>query len=413
MLKNKRTILLIILIIIISIFALIKVYTLTNNKSKVSVKNSNILLGVNIHSMEMKDSEIKKITGAGLKIVRIDIFWSNVEKKKGIYDFSKYDKFVKDMEKNNIKIIFILDYENKFYDNGLSPHTDEGRKAFTNFAKAAVERYRGKDIMWEIWNEPNGGFWHPKPNWEDYFNLTMEAIKGIKTIDKDAFIVAPAASEVQYNFFDYLGSKGLFKYIDAVSVHPYRRTNPETVIEDYKNLKNLIENYPHNKNIEIFSGEWGYSTSWEGMNETKQAQYCIRQYLSNIISGIDTSIWYDWVNDGNDKNNSEHNFGIMYNDLTPKSTYYAIKTMNETLQGYDYIKRVDTESKNDYVIMFKKGSKIAYAVWTTSPKSHDISISLENGEVQITELMGGTHKDKVSNKKYNINLDGSVKYILN
>ncbi|AGK95868.1 beta-galactosidase [Clostridium pasteurianum] len=406
MLKNKKVIFLIVPIIIISIFVLVKVYRSINNN------NSMTLTGVNIHSLGMKDSEIKKITGAGLKIVRIDLFWSSVEYKKGTYDFSKYDKFVNDMEKNNVKILFVLDYENKFYDDGLSPHTDEGRKAFTNFAKAAVERYRGKSIMWEIWNEPNGGFWHPKANWEDYFNLAMDAIKAIKSVDKDAFIAAPAASEVQYNFFDYLGSKGLFKYIDAVSVHPYRKSNPETVIEDYKNLKNLIENYPHNRNIKIFSGEWGYSTSWEGMSETKQAQYCIRQYLSNTISGVNTSIWYDWINDGNDKNNPEHNFGVMYSDSTPKPTYYAIKTMNETLKGYDYIKRVDTASKNDYVLMFRKGSKIAYAVWTTSSESHDINISVENNNVQIIDLIGGIRRDKASDKKYSINLDGSVKYIL-
>jgi hypothetical protein len=428
MLKNKKIKFIIIMIITIIVVGIFIWYRYGNSRGKSnnptgessnssdkimgSIKSSDILTGVNIHSLEMKDDEIKKISGAGLKIVRIDLFWSSVENKKGVYDFSKYDRFVKNMERNNVKILFVLDYGNKLYDNGLSPHTDEGRKAFVNFAKAAVERYKGKQIMWEIWNEPNASFWHPKPNWEDYFKLAMETIKEIKAVDKDAFIAAPAASEVHFDFLNYLGKAGLFKYIDAVSVHPYRGSNPETVIYDYKDLKTLIGNYSHKNNIQIFSSEWGYTVSSKGMDDMKQAQYCIRQYLLNTMSGVKLSIWYDWKNDGNDKNNGEHNYGTMYSNLTPKPTYYAIKTMNKTLKGYDYIKRVDTPSKDDYVLMFKKDNKIIYAAWT-STKDHDINLNIKNDAAEVTDLTGKTYEHKAYSGKYKLHLDESVKYILN
>ena len=37
-----------------------------------------------------------------------------------------------------------------------APHTDEGRAAFAGFARAAgVAHFKGKGVIWELWNEPN------------------------------------------------------------------------------------------------------------------------------------------------------------------------------------------------------------------------------------------------------------------
>jgi hypothetical protein len=411
MYKKVIWILSIILIIIVS-FIVFKftIYNKTNFNN--STEKSQFSIGVNIHFVKPNIEEVSKLHEAGFKIVRTDLFWRNIEKKKGIYNFSDYDKLVRSMNKSNIKVLFILDYSNPLYDNGLSPYSDNGRKAFANFVEKAVENYKGKQIIWEIWNEPNIGYWKPKPNADDYSKLAIEAINTIKAKDKNAFIIAPALASFDYSYLNSLGKSGIFKYIDAVSIHPYRQNNPETVINDYKKLRELISKYPHNKNIEVFSGEWGYSTSWKNINDMKQAQYCIREYLTNIMCGVNVSIWYDWRDDGTNKNNGEHNFGTVYNDLTPKPTYYAIQTVNTTLNGYKYIKRIDTISKDDYLLMFKKGNKVVYALWTTG-KSHDINIDLKSNRVEIIELMGKKYTDKISNKDYKINVDENVKYILN
>lgn len=350
---------------------------------------------------------------AGFTTVRMDLLWSQIEKKKGLYDFSQYDKLVESMAERHIKILFILDYGNDIYDKGLAPYTDQGRIAFANFAKEAVERYKGKQIMWEIWNEPNGGFWNPKPDVDAYGKLAIKTIKEIRSADKHAFIVAPALVGFDYDFLKSLGKTGLFQYINAVSVHPYRTSNPETVAADYNKLRTVIAKYDtNNKNIKIFSGEWGYSTTWVGINETKQAQYCIREYLTNIMSGVSLSIWYDWKDDGINRQNPEHNFGTLYSDLTPKPIYNAIKTMDSTLLGYRYVRRMNTKFNDDYMLMFKKGDKTVYALWTTN-KDHNIIIDLKSNNAKIVELTGKNYMQKVFNKKMNVVTNNSVKYISN
>lgn len=369
-------------------------------------------IGVSVHFIEPDVDEVNKLREAGFNIIRTDLKWEIVEKTKGVYDFSRYDKLVKSMKENNIKILFILDYSNMLYDKGLSPYTNNGRKAFANFAKAAAEHYKSENIIWEIWNEPNVTFGKPNPNVNNYYKLAVETAKTIRYEDENAFIIAPALSMFDYSYLNKLGKLGLFQYIDAVSIHPYRDTIPETVISDYAHSRKLVQKYPHNENIKILSGEWGYSTSGKNMNDMKQAQYCIRQYLINIMCGSDISIWYDWKDDGINKSNGEHNFGVVYNDLTLKPAYYAIKTMNSTINGYKYIKRIDVGSSSDYVLMFEKDNNVIYALWTTG-KSHNISIDLKSNKVKVIEQMGNSYDDRASNKKYKINIDESVRYILN
>ncbi|MFT8313978.1 MAG: beta-1,4-xylanase [Clostridium sp.] len=408
----KKSICILLIIFIIFNFIIFRFITRDKINSNNLDKSSQFLIGVNIHFLKPSVQEVNKLQDGGFKIVRRDLSWGNIEKKKGVYDFSQYDKLVKSMSENNIKILFILDYSNPLYDKNLSPYTNNGRKAFANFAKAAVEHYKGKQIIWEIWNEPNITFWKPKPNVDNYFKLVIETITAIKSKDKNAFIMAPALSTFDYDYLNCLGKYGLFKLINAISIHPYRAENPETIIDDYKRLRDLIQKYPHNKNIEISSGEWGYSTSLDGMNDIKQAQYCIRSYLINIMCGININIWYDWRDDGIDKNNIEDNFGIVYNDLTPKPSYYAIKTMNKVLDGYRYIKRIDVGSKDDYVLMFEKNNKMVYALWTTG-KDHNVKVDLKSKKIEVIDFIGKNYSDKVSNKEYKISIDENVKYILN
>lgn len=387
----------------------------TNGYSESSFDKSNpksqFSTGVNIHFVEPNIKEVNKLQQDGFTVVRMDLFWNGIEKKKGSYDFSIYDKLVDSMSKRHMKIMFILDYGNNLYDKGLAPYSDQGRMAFANFAKKAVEHYKGKQIIWEIWNEPNGGFWKPKPDADAYAKLALETIKAIRSKDNNTFIVAPALAGFDYSYLNSLGKTGLFKYINAISVHPYRESNPESVTMDYNKLRELISKYPHNKKIQIFSGEWGYSTTWKGIDDTEQAQYCIREYLTNIMNGVNLSIWYDWKDDGINKEDIQDNFGTVYNNMKSKPTYYAIKTMNESLNGYSYAGREDVGSNADYVLKFEKGNKIVYAIWTID-NGHDISINLKNKNVQVVELTGKKYNVMAYGKKYDIYIDENVRYVL-
>ena len=109
-------------------------------------------LGVNIHFTDPKPGELAMLSAAGFRWVRMDFVWQSTETTKGTYDFTEYDRLVKALDEHQLRALFILDYANSLYDGDHAPFTTEGRRAFAAWAATAVKRYRGRGIVWEIYN---------------------------------------------------------------------------------------------------------------------------------------------------------------------------------------------------------------------------------------------------------------------
>lgn len=298
-------------------------------------------LGVNIHFTDPRAGELEMLTAAGFRWVRMDFGWGGTERKAGEYDFSAYDRLAATLERHQLRAVFILDYGNPLYDGGSAPHTDAGRAAFAKWAVAAVKHFAGRGYLWEMWNEPNHEqFWKPKPDPAQYAALaraTGEALRaaGVLGPQGEAFI-GPATSTIDLPYLEACFKAGVLEFFDAVSVHPYRQTAPETVEEDYRALRQLIARYaPKDKVIPIISGEWGYSAGWHNFDEEKQARFLPRELLTNLANGIPLSIWYDWHDDGTNPKEAEHHFGLVRHEYhagrdpvyDPKPAYEAIRAL--------------------------------------------------------------------------------------
>lgn len=378
-------------------------------------------LGVNIHFTAPKPGEMEMLSEAGFKWVRMDFFWANIEKEKGVYDFSAYDGLVSSLNKHHIKALFILDYGNPLYDKGMAPHSTEAVNAFAKWAAASVSHFAGNGFLWEMWNEPNIGFWKPEPNVNDYIQLALATGKAIKNAAPGEAFIGPATSEIPLRFLESCFKAGLLQYWDAVSVHPYRRDDPETVLKDYKAVYKLIKKYaPDKKDIPVISSEWGYSAALPRFNEKKQGAMLAREFLTNLSYGIPLSIWYDWHNDGEDRKETEHNFGTVeytYRSgkkqvYKPKPAYKAAKTLTHVLEGYHFEKRLRGNSKNDFILLFKKGRKKSYALWTTK-RSHSISLRVKQKKYSLLDYEGEKLKaGKNTGKKMEIKLTDAPKYLI-
>jgi hypothetical protein len=373
--------------------------------------------GVNIHFRgEPRDLDL--IAAGGFKFIRMDFSWSGIERKKGVYDFEKsgYDALTAGCLKRGIRPLYILDYSNRLYESESSVRTDEGRRAFAAFAEAAAKRYRGKHILWEIWNEPNiKQFWKPEPNVDDYCKLVEAAAPLVKKADPSGILLAPATSTIPFPWLEDCFKRGLLRWVDAVSVHPYRPKPPETVIADYGRLRDLIKKHaPAGKEIPIVSGEWGYShVNWDKsrLSDEQQAQYLAREFLVNLYQKIPVSIWYDWKNDGTNPNEREHNFGTMTNDLQPTPTYDAAKTLARALAGYAVAERLNVGSESDFVLKMRKGRRTALAAWTTSEK-HDVTLKMKKGQGTLTDMLGGESALSWKADDLKLTLSQSPQYLL-
>jgi hypothetical protein len=354
-------------------------------------------VGVNIHFVTGHEQDLNLIAAAGFKFVRMDFAWTAIEKQKGKYDWSEYGQLVANLDKRGIRALFILDYSHHLYEETVtsphpitgvthrttaSPQHTESIAAFARWAAESAKHFHGRHIIWEIWNEPNGHFWAPKPDAQQYSALAIAAAKAIREAEPQATIVGPASSGFPWEYLETFLKSGVLEYLDAVSVHPYRnpKQSPETAAGDYKKLRDLFARYaPAGKtNMPILSGEWGYSTHRKGVSPETQADFAARQQLSNLLNGVPLSIWYDWKNDGDDPDENEHNFGTVLPNLDPKPAYAAIQKLAHELAGYHVEQRVPQQDEADYVLLcVNAAGQRKLAVWTTgATHSAPIAVSL-------------------------------------
>jgi hypothetical protein len=203
-------------------------------------------------------------------------------------------------------------------------------------------------VVWELWNEPNIGFWQPQPSVNDYMALAAVVFPAIRQADPQALCVAPATSGIPLDFLEKCFRLGLLRWVDAVSVHPYRQQAPETVETDYLRLRALVARYrPDRPDLPIISGEWGYSSVWSQYDDARQGLYLPRQFLTNLSLGIPLSIWYDWHDDGPDPKEPEHHFGTVTLDYQPKPAYRAMQRLVAALGGMRFVKRLQPLAEED------------------------------------------------------------------
>jgi hypothetical protein len=352
-------------------------------------------IGINIHFTKGKSGELDEMEAAGIRWIRTDLNWAGTERAKGVYNFSVFDGLLKDLEAHHIAAWFILDYGNPLYDKD-SPHTDEDRTAFAAWAAAAVTHFAGHGIVWEMWNEPNIGFWKPKPNVDDYAKLARATGKAVHAADPSAVFVGPGCSQIDMKFLEACFKAGCLDDWSAVSVHPYRQSGPERAVAEYDGLRKLIATYAHGRSVPILSGEWGYSVAWKNFDDDRQADYLARQWLVNQWQQIPISIWYDWRDDGPDPKEAEHHFGIVRHAPTTrpgvpydaKPAYAAAKTLTTVLNGYVCLGRVKTDRPDDYVLLFADGDKKILAVWTAAKTPQLIRIGATTGSFTATSMTG-------------------------
>jgi len=320
----------------------------------------------------------------------------------------------------DIGALLILDYANPLYDHGAPPRTESTRRAFADWAAAAARHFAGRRVIWEIYNEPNNKmFWAPQPDVGEYVALALAVGRAFRAAAPNEKLVGPATG-LDFPFLEACFKAGLLDYWTAVSVHPYRQTDPEEAAGDYCRLRKMIEHYAARrseppadrgpragsprgvvdaggqKQIPIISSEWGYSSGWRGMSDEKQGALLAREMLTNLAHGIPMSIWYDWRDDGADIDEPEHHFGLVrnaYQDgrdqvFQPKPAYLAVQTLAGLLDGYAYQRRLSVGSDSDYVLVFSKGDELRFAAWTTSTSAHRIAIPGKEGTFRITKHNG-------------------------
>jgi len=289
------------------------------------------------------DEEIKLLDEMGVVWFLYTFHWEYIEKEKGVYDFSRFDDFVETSKKRGNKVIAVLAY-------GTPQIIEEtGKKRYVppkylpdylNYVEALVTRYKDKVDAWQVWNEPNWIFWRGTD--KEYYNLSKQAVKRIREVNPDAYIIGGGFARTPKNFIRKMNKAGALENLDAISFHPYD-INPAGAMKLHDDFLKLLNEINFDKDVWIT--EVGYPTG--GWYPTKVSLDNMPSYVIKTIVGAaarDTKVllWYQFFDrhlPGKAPNSydSEQFFGLVYRDYSRKDGSWAYELCARYLPGSLYV----------------------------------------------------------------------------
>ena len=306
------------------------------------------------------------LRASGVDYVRTDLNWESTEKSTGKYDFDVYDRLMALLKNANIRPVFVLDYGNKIYEAG-APKSAAAQDAYAAWAGAAVSHFKGEEIVFEIWNEPNvDQKWRPRADAYNYGSLALKAARAMRTADPHCRIIAPGTSRIDEGYLRRALSTELLGLIDGVSVHPYRASGPDTVMKDFERVQAIIQaKAPAGREtLPVVCSEWGYSTArGTDINEDRQAMYLSKLWILSACAGSPMTIYYDWKESGTDPKNIDQHFGMVKSNLATKASYDAARLCIKAFKGCTYFKRMVKKDPLDWIIVGVGDAKMVRAMW--------------------------------------------------
>lgn len=301
------------------------------------------------------DMELVGIASMGIKWVRFDIEWGFVQQgSRDKYDWSKYDRIVNALVKNNLKALPILTYSPEW---ARVPGCRGGAKCppaypetFAEFAAEAVKRYKKKNVhYWQIWNEPNSyDFWATKADCKAYTELLKVTYPAMKRVDSQAFIITGGLAQVgntdvniaPLDFVECIYKNGGKNYFDAIGFHPYTFPQLPSDSKDNgwgrmglgsKNVRKIMASY-NDSNKKIWITEFGVPTGgpdpkWY-LSEQKQAET-----IADAIALYKDSPWagplfyYTYLDSGFEPTSNENFFGLVRFDGSFKPAHDVLKDL--------------------------------------------------------------------------------------
>lgn len=175
--------------------------------------------------------------------VRVPFDWSQIEPRRGTYDFSGPDGIVGEAADHGVRVLpYLYGSASWLSDDPARPpyRTARARAAWARFLRQLVLRYgpggdfwsgrpaRAPIRRWQIWNEPNFLlFWHPRPSPAGYATLLRASARAIRGEDRRARIVTAGVAPVEGGMLPWRFLAKLYRVpgvrrdFDVVGLHPY------------------------------------------------------------------------------------------------------------------------------------------------------------------------------------------------
>ncbi len=303
----------------------------------------------------------------GTKWIREEFTWATLEPRPGVFDFSHFDQFMLLAAQHSVHVLPQLFSDPSWVSSSSESMLPSDPSSYAAFVAAVVARYGPHGSFWsqnsqyasyaiqtfELWNEPYydtdaSGNYNPGA----YARLVKAAAIAGRQADSSAkFLMAAEmqGQEVSGNYVWWVDAlyqavPDLNNYFDGVAVHPYGNDLtgndalvPGQAYNGYDQIRRIetirqqfINHSAGDKPFWITEIGWPVCISGSDRCTTLAGQAA---NLTTVFNDVHT-IWksfvqgvfvYDYTDCGTDSSDPENDYGLAYNDGTPKPSLAVFK----------------------------------------------------------------------------------------
>lgn len=285
------------------------------------------------------NAELQDYQNLGVKYVRMDLHWDTIEKTKGTYDWTLWDRVVDAATSRGIEVVGVLNNAPSWVSGTLS--NSASQQALGAFAGDAAAHFGDRIDAWEVLNEPN----MKGISASNYAAALEHVYDEIKAVDAGDTVVTAGLAAIPRSengmtgaadFLEGIYNAGAGDSFDAVGYHAYTYPHfPENPAEwsgwqimedDIRGL--MVANGDADKQIwvtEVGAPTQGGSQS---MSEAEQAEVLEQSVELARDSGyVGPVLWYSYKDRGGSTGDMENWFGMVDANGNPKDAYYTFKEL--------------------------------------------------------------------------------------
>ncbi|MDF2440655.1 MAG: hypothetical protein JWN98_1639 [Abditibacteriota bacterium] len=320
-----------------------------------------ILYGACAHlsgkSVADAEREVALMAALGFRACRFDYTWGNIQPERDVWKWETFDRIFGWMEKYRIVPLPIISYTTRWATTG-DPNAEDWHQwhnappitaDYARFARESARRYGRIAKHWEIWNEPDIAFWLGTA--EQYATMWDAAKTAIDEVQPEALVMNGGFSEVKRRpDFIPTWQKTSKQKPDIFAYHSHMVF--ANMVRAAADVKGYLTGA--NWKMPVWLNEAGFS-SVGALSERDQAIALVKKMSAAPELGFSGYFWYDIRNDGTDRSENEHNFGLVRHDFTPKAAAVAAHTLQEALEGQRFVRRLPVPGLPEaYALLFER-----------------------------------------------------------
>ena len=328
------------------------------------------------------------------------VAWRYLADKGPTIDFRPLDQLVSLARERRIDLLYTLGatptwasarpQEKGPYGPG-SAAEPRAAEDLNDFVRRVARRYKGQISNYEIWNEPNGGFFTGSV--QSLVDISCSAASVLKSIDPQITVVSPSVVGGYPNNLQWLDdflAHGGARCVDVIAHHIYAaHSTPESMLGTLRGVQKILTKY-HVADKPLWNTESGWRLDlgpskapaidphWPKIDAVLSPAYVARALLIGWAGGLQRYYWYSW-------DHLDMGFLQVDGQASPSATAYL--AMEGWMRG-----AVVHECASKGVVWqctLTRDGATYFIVWSEDTASHVIPVP---ASVASAETLAGAHR---------------------